>query len=48
MSSPGAGVAQVPGVRALIAFRAHVYLSELRGLSLSISLTSPGINEIAL
>lgn len=36
------------GVPALIAFRAHVYLLELRGLSLSISLTSPGINEIAL
>ena len=42
------GVAQVQGVPALIAFRAHAYLLELRGLSLSISLTSPGINEIAL
>lgn len=41
-------MAQVLGVPALIAFRAHAYLLELRGLSLSISLTSPGINEIAL
>ena len=41
-------MAQVLGVPALIAFRTHAYLLELRGLSLSISLTSPGINEIAL